>query len=106
KTHDYGTNKSDYIESSLNPDFKFRDKKSGKEFYVEAKWRAGYYTRGNKIQWCNQNQLNRYKKLDKAEVPVFIALGMGDNPKYPDEIIIFPVSKCNYSELYDSYLDK
>src|SRR5690606_41378594 len=45
----------------------FRDKKSGKEFYVEAKWRAGYYTRGNKIQWCNQNQLNRYKKLDKAE---------------------------------------
>ncbi len=29
----------DFVESSLKPDFRFREKSSGREFYVEAKFR-------------------------------------------------------------------
>ena len=36
RTHNYCNNNKDYVESSLKPDFKFRDKWSKKEFYVEA----------------------------------------------------------------------
>ena len=106
KTHDYNSNNGDYVESSLKPDFKFRDKKNGNEFYVEAKWRRGVYNKENKIDWCNQNQLRRYKAIDKNENKVFIVLGFGDKATKPEEIVLFPVSSCNYYSLYDSFLNK
>jgi hypothetical protein len=105
KTHDFHSNNGDYVESSLKPDFKFRDKKNNQEFYVEVKWREGVYYK-NKIEWCNDQQLRRYKAIDKNETRVFIVLGFGDKPVKPHEIILFPVSGCNYNALYDSFLDK
>ena len=77
RTHNYKTNQ-DYVQSSLKPDFKFRDKWSKKEFYVEAKFRTGLYN--NKIVWCNDKQLSRYLDYNK-EKPVFLMLDMGDNPR-------------------------
>ena len=106
KTHDYRTNNSDYVESSIKPDFIFRDKKSKKEFYVEVKWRVGFYNRNNRIEWCNYNQLKRYQEIDKEDKRVFVVLGFGDKPKAPEEIVLFPISGCKYTELYDSFLDK
>lgn len=106
RTHDYNANNGDYIESSLKPDFKFRDKKNEKGFYVEVKWRMGVYNRENKIEWCNEKQLKRYKAIDKNESKVFIVLGFGDKPTVPKEIVLFPLSSCNYTGLYDSFLDK
>lgn len=106
RTQDYNTNKGDYVESSLKPDFLLRDKKTGKEFYVEVKWRKGVYNRQNKIEWCNENQLRRYKAIDKREKKVFVILGFGDKAYNPLEIIIFPISACNYIALYDSFLNK
>ncbi len=106
KTHDFNSNNGDYVESSLKPDFKFRDKKNGTEFYVEVKWRSGFYNREKKIEWCNENQLRRYKAIDKKENKVFIVLGFGDKPIKPEEIILFPITGCNYHALYDSFLDK
>ncbi len=106
KTHDYNSNNGDYVESSLKPDFKFRDKRNGKEFYVEVKWRMGVYNGQNKIEWCNEKQLKRYKAIDKKESKVFIILGFGDKPAAPKEIILFPMGGCNYTGLYDSFLDR
>ena len=106
RTHNYNSNNVDFIESCLNPDFKFRDKKNGKEFYVEAKWRSGVYNKENKIEWCKEKQLKRYKAIDNNENRVFIVLGFGDKPSKPDEIILFPISGCNFNGLYDSFLNK
>ena len=106
KTHDYNSNNEDYVESSLKPDFELRDRKTGEEFFVEAKWRSGRYNRENKIEWSNQKQLRRYKAIDKNEHKVFIVLGFGDTPQRPEEIILFPISGCNYYALFDSFLDK
>ena len=106
KTHNYNSNQEDYIESSLKPDYQFRDKKNGLEFYVEAKWRNGFCNSENKISWCNPSQLKRYKEIDKNEAKVFIVLGIGGKPNSPNKIAIFPVSSCNYSQLYYSFIDK
>ena len=106
KTHDFNSNDGDYVESSLKPDFKLRDKRNGQEFYVEVKWRKGTYNRQNKIEWCNKNQLKRYKAVDKNENKVFVVIGFGEKPTKPEEIILFPISSCNYTGLYDSFLDK
>lgn len=43
QTDSYNTNSKDYVESSLKPYFKFRDKLTKKEFYIEAKFRTSDY---------------------------------------------------------------
>ncbi len=106
RTPSFISNSIDFSEESLNPDFKFRDKKNGNVFYVEAKWRAGYYNKEDKINWCNSHQLTRYKNIDKTFFKVFIALGFGDNPYNPESLIFFPINKCNFTGLYDSFMDE
>jgi hypothetical protein len=102
RTHNYKTNK-DYVESSLKPDFKFRDKWTKKEFYVEVKFRTGFYN--NKIVWCKEKQLARYLDYNK-QLPVFIMLGMGDNPKYPEFLSLIPLAQAKYTGLFQSHAEK
>lgn len=40
KTHNYNQNDKRFVESSLNPDFKFRHKSTGIVFHIEAKYRS------------------------------------------------------------------
>lgn len=40
QTHDYEANKNDFVETSKGPDFRFRARRSGREFLVEAKYRS------------------------------------------------------------------
>jgi hypothetical protein len=103
RTHDYNTNSKDYVESSLKPDFKFRDKWTKREFFVEAKFRTGLYN--NKILWCNEKQLVRYQEYNKQH-PVFLILGMGDDPKYPEFLSLIPLSVAKYTGLFTSVAEK
>lgn len=105
KTHNYNSNKGDFVETTLYPDFKLRCKETGKEFFVEAKFREGVYYQ-NKIEWCKPYQLKRYQEINKKECPVFIAFGIGDNPKRPSEVFVIPVSKADYTAFFDSFLNK
>jgi hypothetical protein len=90
-------------ESSLKPDFKFRDKKTKKEFYIEAKFRTGEYQ--GKIVWCNDSQLKRYKQYNK-ETPVFLLLGVGGDPEYPEFLALIPLAAAKYTGLFPSYIEK
>lgn len=103
RTHDYNTNKRDYVESSLKPDFKFRDKWTKLEFYIEAKFRTRIYN--EKVIWCNDTQLLRYHQYNKQN-PVFLILGMGENPKFPDFLSLIPLSKAKYTGLFLSVVEK
>ena len=102
KTHSYQDNKNDYIESTLYPDFLLRCKKTGKEFYVEAKFRSGFFK--DKVEWSNQKQLKRYREINKKK-PVFLCLGLEGTPKYPEYVFIIPISKLKYTGLYESFLN-
>lgn len=103
RTHDYNSNSKDYVESSLKPDFKFRDKLTKKVFYVEAKFRTGVYE--GKIVWCNNNQLQRYKRHNK-DCPVFLILGMGENPKSIEFLSLMPLTEAKYTGLFPSFAEK
>jgi hypothetical protein len=102
KTHDFHENNKDYVESSLYPDYLFRDKKSNKEFFVEAKYRENLYQ--GKVNWCKDYQFKRYKRLDR-ETPVIIAIGLGSRPDNPSQIFLVPLDKIEYSSLYPKFLD-
>jgi hypothetical protein len=103
KTHGYSTNRGDYVQSSLNPDYTFRDNYANRAFFVEAKFRSDLYN--GKYVWCNQNQLARYNECNR-HCPVFIILGYGDDPSYPDNIFLLPLSKAKYTGLFPSYLER
>lgn len=102
RTHSYKANQ-DYIHSSMKPDFTFWDKWTKKEFYVEVKFRTGLY--GNKIVWCNENQLIRYLQYSKQR-PMFLALGMGDSSKKPDAVYLIPMQEARYTGLFPSHAQK
>jgi hypothetical protein len=102
RTHSYKTNQ-DYVQSSLKPDFKFLDRLTKKEFYVEAKFRTGLYN--NKVVWCNEKQLARYFEYNKDRF-VFLILGMGENPKYPEFLSLIPLAQAKYTGLFPSHVQK
>jgi hypothetical protein len=101
RTHDYGTNKDDYIENTKEPDFKFKAIRTGKEFFVEAKYRSRYYE--DKVEWCKPFQLKRYKEIDK-KLPVYITLAVGGEPDSPAQIFLIPIKDIKYSKLFRSFL--
>jgi len=103
KTHSYQANSKAYIEASLNPDFKFRDRYTKREFYVEAKFRTGMYK--DKLVWCNETQLTRYHEINR-KTPVFLILGDGGKPDWPEYLSLIPMSKAKYTGLFPSYVDR
>lgn len=103
RSHDYSTNREDYVEDSLDPDFVFVSVKGEKEFFVEAKYRSSFYE--DAVEWCKPYQLKRYKEANRV-MPVFIALGVGGTPDLPDRLYVFPVKYIKYTKLYRSVLRK
>jgi hypothetical protein len=103
KTHDSKTNKKRFIESSLKPDFKFRDKKTNKCFYVEAKYRSRMVN--GKIEWCKSiDQLRRYQEYNN-ECPVFILIGYEGKPSRPHFVFLIPLTAAKYTSLYFEILE-
>jgi len=102
KTHDYVTNKDDFVENTKEPDYKFKSR-TGKEFFVEAKYRSDYYE--NAIEWCKPFQLKRYKEIDK-KTPVFVTIGVGNYSSSPGQIFFIPLKDIKYTKLFRSFLKK
>lgn len=101
RTHDYKSNKDDYIENTKEPDFKFRSIKSEKEFYVEVKYRSNF--RDGKVEWCKPYQLKRYREIN-AKTPVYIVIGVGQQPDSPQQVFLIPVNRIKYCTLFRSFL--
>jgi len=103
KTHDYADNKNDYIASSKDPDFRFRARSDGQEFYVEAKFRSRYHD--GKLEWCKPFQLKRYQEIDN-HTPVIIVIGLGGQPCAPENVFLIPMKYLKFVQLYPSFLSK
>ena len=103
KTHDYVDNKDDFIASSKHPDFKFRGRNSGIEFFVEAKFRSKF--QDEVFEWCKLFQLKRYQEIDNI-TPVLIAMGLGGCPSTPENIFLIPMQHIKFVKLFPSFLQK
>ena len=101
KTHDYTSNKNDFVQSSTEPDFKFRSRRNGKVFFVEAKYRSAYSD--GKIKWCKPYQLTRYEAINRA-IPVYVVIGVGNLPSSPEHVFLVPVKRIKYIQLFRSFL--
>jgi hypothetical protein len=102
KTHGYKTRNKNYVPSA-DPDFKFRDRRNGKIFFVEAKYRSSFFN--GQVSWCTENQLRRYQQRNR-ECPVFILLGIGGSPDRPAFVSLIPLSQANFTALFRSHAEK
>ncbi len=102
KTHGYRSPKKNYVPSA-DPDFKFRDRRNGKIFFVEAKYRKSFFK--GQVTWCTENQLSRYQQRNR-EYPVFILLAVGGTPDHPAFVSLIPLKKINFTALFKSHAEK
>ena len=103
KNHDFFTSQDFDIESSKEPDFKFKSQTNGIEFFVEAKYRSHFF-RG-KLEWCKTYQLRRYQAINK-NTPIFIVIGVGNNSTAPEQVYLIPMKEIKYTVLFQSFLRK
>ena len=103
KTHGYAENKDDFIEDTLGPDLKFRSVKTGKEFFVEAKYRSYFYR--NAVEWCKPHQIKRFKRIAQ-NTPIYVVIGVGNSPDSPEQVFLLPLDDIRYTKLFKSFLRK
>lgn len=91
-----------YTEDCIYPDYKFRDKFTGREFWVECKYRSHRGEKGN-LEWTDQVHLQRYKRIRKeTNIPIFILIGIGGFPDDPEELLFFNLDRAPYATLFYS----
>lgn len=91
-----------YTEDCIYPDYKFRDRATRQEFWVECKYRSH---RGEKgvVEWTDQPHLQRYKRIRRETgIPVFVLIGLGGYPDEPDELLFFNLDKAGYATIFYS----
>lgn len=105
KTHNFNQNLKIYIEDSLKPDFKFRCKKSLKEFWVEAKFRSNY-NHEDKLDLFGAEQFHRFKEIDQSENLVLVAVGVGGTASNPAALSLIPIENIGFRSPYKSLIKK
>lgn len=103
KTHSFYQNRWRFVESSKNPDFKFRDRKSGREFYVEAKFRSNINP-DDKVTLFKPTQFDRFKSMDNKACPIFIVVGLLGSPDNPESVSLIPLHELKYPHPFQSIL--
>ncbi|MCK5319723.1 MAG: hypothetical protein KAJ55_17560 [Anaerolineales bacterium] len=94
-----------YVESDSNPDLTMRHKTTNMVFNVECKFRSKLYKGG--LSWSNWNQLQRYKSYTSDnKIPLFVVIGLGGSPQYPDRMFCIPIDDIEYPTLYPSVFEK
>jgi hypothetical protein len=102
RSHNYKTNKGDYVESTLKPDFKFRNKSTQKEFYLEAKYRTKLHN--GRLKWSNLKQIKRYKEYS-TELPFYTVIGLGGSPGNPENLYMIEVNNQTRVSIKNNDLD-
>lgn len=106
RTNAFSQNSKRYSENTLKPDFKFRCKKTKKEFYIEAKYRSSFNS-DDMVEVISFTQLERFRKIQADEnTSVFIVLGIEGSPENPKNVSLIPLNELAYLKLYPSFINK
>lgn len=103
RTNSYEQNVNRYAEDTLKPDFKFRCKETGQEFWVEAKYRSELFY--DKLEALNHSQRDRFFALEREEgIPVFVIIGYWGTAQKPNALSLVPLKEYKYIQIFRSFL--
>jgi hypothetical protein len=106
--------RSDKMHNGISPDsnkypdleYDFKTKSAKAKIAIECKWRSGFDD--GKIEWAKDYQIKNYihyKKENGVDV-VFVLIGIGGMPNYPDELYIIPLEEITSTILYKKSITK
>lgn len=107
RTRDISKHLERRVESDSNPDFIFRERKTGRVFAVECKyssiWKQG--RSGDVGLWWDTAQAARYRAFERETgIPVYVAFGIGGHPGKPKEVYRLELSRLQSPFLTQSLI--
>lgn len=100
RTPRYDETHGRYVRGMELPDLRFKEKSTGRKFWVECKYRAHYGEKWT-IEWCNPNQLRNYKKtMYRTHEPVLVIIGVGGTIKEPEHLYCLDLNRLNFTTLF------
>ncbi len=100
RTPRYDETHGRYVRGMELPDLRFREKSTGRKFWIECKYRAHYGEKWT-IEWCNPNQLRNYKKtMYRTHEPVLVIIGVGGTIKEPEHLYCLDLNRLNFTTLF------
>lgn len=91
-----------YVESMRLPDLRFRERSTGRSFWVECKYRTRTEDLGN-IGWCTEKQLKNYKHTHySTRDTVFIMIDLGGSVMAPNKVFCLNLERINFTKLFYS----
>ena len=74
----------------MEPDLKF--KLNNVRFSVECKWRKSFFNQ--EVSFAKNYQIRNYNKYQiVTNQKVFVAFGIGGNPRSPEKLFLLPLAK-------------
>lgn len=104
--HDSHENEKGTTDPALSaglPDFLFRSKREGLEFFIETKYRSSFQDRI--LEWGKFFELKHYREIDTI-TPVIIAIGLGGRQEAPERVFLVPVKHVMFVKLYPALMHK
>ncbi len=100
RTPRYDETHGRYVRGMELPDLRFKEKSTGRKFWIECKYRAHYGEKWT-IEWCNPNQLRNYKKtMYRTHEPVLVIIGVGGTIKEPEHLYCLDLNRLNFTTLF------
>ena len=89
-----------FVQSMAWPDLRLVEKSTGREFWVEVKYRSHPGRRGS-VEWCSEKQLGEYRRAARESgLPVLLMMGVGGTVRRPTRVYCIDVSRMPYTTLY------
>ena len=106
RTRDNSKTLNRLVLSDSRPDFIFRNQKTNATFAVECKWRVRWAQVGTQNErgiWWDLEQSAHYREFEEAaQMPVYVALGIGGTPEKPAEVFFLELDKLTTPFLSES----
>lgn len=107
RTHDSSKFLGRYVETDVDPDFVFQNKRTGEVFAVECKWRKGWMKHlslGAVLSWDKWKGGKYMNYGVKNRMPVFVAFGIGGTPDKPTETYFLKADQLQYRFLKQEFV--
>ncbi|NIA11932.1 MAG: hypothetical protein GWP10_19960 [Nitrospiraceae bacterium] len=84
-----------YVHSDSWPDLTIKNRRTGRQFSIECKYRSNFYTYQDckQIRWAEEHQIRNYNKFqNKENHPVYVIIGVGGPPSKPERLFLLPLN--------------
>lgn len=96
-----------YVHSDSWPDLTIKNRRTGRRFSIECKYRSNFCTHRDckQIRWAEEHQIRSYNKFQNKENHlVYVIIGVGGAPSKPERLFLLPLNSLRQPFVKEDYL--